>query len=255
MVEAADGSWWMVLLGVRPRGMTPAFHVLGRETFLTPVRWRDGWPEPAALSLDMHHPAPGSEEKLPPPGRDDFDRPALAPLWVGVRRSPAMTSSLGERPGWLVMTGTEATLDSPEPVFVGRRQQHHHCRASTCLDPGSAAEAGLTVYVDGFAHYEVGIRGDRVIARVRIGPIESIVGDARAPDGPVVLTIDTGPHAHGPDTVSLGFVDDGGSERVLAQVDGRYVSTEVNGGFLGRILGMYAVGGVAAFDWFDYGER
>ncbi|MEU8399575.1 hypothetical protein AB0C28_30680 [Nonomuraea sp. NPDC048892] len=30
LVQAADGSWWMVLLGTRPRGATPAFHVLGR---------------------------------------------------------------------------------------------------------------------------------------------------------------------------------------------------------------------------------
>jgi hypothetical protein len=28
----------------------------------------------------------------------------------------------------------------------------------------------------------------------------------------------------------------------------------VTGGFLGRLLGMYAVGGNAAFEWFDYGE-
>ena len=49
LVEAADGSWWMVLLGVRPRGMSPRFHVLGRETFLTPVEWVDGWPIPSKL--------------------------------------------------------------------------------------------------------------------------------------------------------------------------------------------------------------
>ena len=30
LVEAPDGSWWMVLLGVRPRGVSPGFHVLGR---------------------------------------------------------------------------------------------------------------------------------------------------------------------------------------------------------------------------------
>jgi beta-xylosidase len=31
-----------------------------------------------------------------------------------------------------------------------------------------------------------------------------------------------------------------------------WLSTEVTTGFLGRTIGMYAVGGEAAFDWFDY---
>ncbi|WP_312038445.1 glycoside hydrolase family 43 protein [Streptomyces galbus] len=44
LVQGPDGSWWMVLLGVRPGGGTPGWHVLGRETFLAPVDWVDGWP-------------------------------------------------------------------------------------------------------------------------------------------------------------------------------------------------------------------
>ncbi len=44
LVQAPDGTWWMVLLGTRPKGWFPQFHVLGRETFLTPVEWVDGWP-------------------------------------------------------------------------------------------------------------------------------------------------------------------------------------------------------------------
>jgi hypothetical protein len=57
---------------------------------------------------------------------------------------------------------------------------------------------------------------------------------------------------HAPDIVCLGFDDDGGSTNTLARLDGRYLSTEVTGGFLGRMIGMYAVGGEAAFEWFEY---
>lgn len=43
MVEAPDGTWWLVCLGFRING--EQHHVLGRETFLAPVRWTDeGWP-------------------------------------------------------------------------------------------------------------------------------------------------------------------------------------------------------------------
>jgi hypothetical protein len=68
-----------------------------------------------------------------------------------------------------------------------------------------------------------------------------------------VLTIDTGPHPYGPDTVRLGY-EEGGALHVLAELDGRYLSTEVCGGFTGRLLGMYVVGCDASFEWFDYDE-
>ena len=44
LVQAPDGSWWLVFLGVRPKGGSPGYHVLGRETFIAPVTWEGGWP-------------------------------------------------------------------------------------------------------------------------------------------------------------------------------------------------------------------
>ncbi len=254
LVEAIDRSWWMVFLGVRPRGIGPTFHTLGRETFLVPVQWHDGWPVPADPALEMTATTPGLVESVQAQGREDFDAPTLGPIWVGLRRSPAMMSSLTDRPGWLVLHGGEATLDDPEPTFVGRRQLHHHCRVSARVDAAPATEAGVAVWLDGGAHYEVAVRGDRVVALARIGSVHSVVGSAPRPVGPVVLNLETGPDPYGPDSVSLGFDDGSGTTRTLARLDGRYLSTEVTGGFLGRVIGMYAVGGKAAFEWFDYGE-
>jgi xylan 1,4-beta-xylosidase len=254
LVEAADGSWWMVLLGVRPRGIGPGFHTLGRETFLTPVHWEDGWPVPSDLLLDMPV-APGPDGPRPAvERREDFDGRALRPHWVGLRRHPDAVSSLGVRPGWLVLHGGGSSLSSPEPTFVGRRQLHHHCRVRARVEADPATEAGLCVLLDDTAHYDVAVRGDRVVARACVGPLDTIVGEAPRPPGPVVLRIETGPHPHGPDSVSLGLLDGHGDTHTLARLDGRYLSSEVTGGFLGRMIGMYAVGGEAAFDWFDYEE-
>ncbi len=108
--------------------------------------------------------------------------------------------------------------------------------------------------MDHTAHYDVAVTGDRVVARARVGSLESIVGSAPRPDGPVTLIVETGPDRLGPDSVSLGFEDGAGVAHTLARLDGRYLSTEVTGGFLGRMIGMYAVGGEAAFEWFDYAE-
>ena len=42
LVETQHGDWWMVLLAMRP--YDGYFYNLGRETFLVPVRWEEGWP-------------------------------------------------------------------------------------------------------------------------------------------------------------------------------------------------------------------
>ena len=54
-----------------------------------------------------------------------------------------------------------------------------------------------------------------------------------------------------PDRIRLGFERDG-EFTVLAELDGRYLATEVTGGFTGRVVGVYAAAGTASFDWFDY---
>lgn len=257
LVQAADGSWWMVFLGTRPRGLISKYHALGRETFLAPVTWtEDGWPVVADVHEHMpHRPPRGAAAGLAPhqteEPRDDFDAPSLAPAWVTIRRPLGGAASLGRRPGRLTLEGTSATMDDPEPVFVGRRQQHHHCRVRTLVEPGTAAEAGLSIRMDERAHYDIAVHGNELIVRARVGFLTQIVARAAKPDGPVVLGIDTGPGFPGPDQIKLGYQDADGFHE-LADLDGRFLTTEVADGFTGRILGVYAVDGTAAFDWFDY---
>ena len=43
LVATPDGGTALVLLGVRPLGLTQSFSPLGRETFITPVSWAGGW--------------------------------------------------------------------------------------------------------------------------------------------------------------------------------------------------------------------
>jgi alpha-N-arabinofuranosidase len=73
LVEAADGSWWVVALGTRheAQGGFVYHHNLGRETFLLPVEWVDGWPvvgregtTELSVTVDRQLPAAAS---TPPP--------------------------------------------------------------------------------------------------------------------------------------------------------------------------------------------
>ncbi|CAL9530692.1 Non-reducing end alpha-L-arabinofuranosidase BoGH43A [Streptomyces sp. enrichment culture] len=264
LVQAPDGSWWLVFLGVRPGGGSPGWHVLGRETFLAPVTWTDGgWPVIGAATPAMAAP-PWPPRPVPaPPARDDFDAARLHPHWLSVRSRPEGYFSTTERPGWLTLRARGASLDDQAVTFAGRRQQDRSCRARTLIDPG-VGRGGLAVRLDERHHYAVEAAGAgtvRVVAR--IGPLRQTLGERRVPAGPVTLRIDisapteTWDPRQGPDVLRLGVEGPDGELEVLAELDGRYLSTEVAGGFTGRVIGMYAAEGTVRFDWFalDAGDK
>ncbi len=258
LVEAVDGSWWVVLLGVRPGGGTPGWHVLGRETFLAPVTWVDGWPVVGELAPVMAAPGWPACPVTPPPVRDDFDSALLDPRWISVRSRPDKHWSTAERPGWLTLRALGGSLDDHEVMFVGRRQQHSSCRVRTLADAADG-RGGLAVRLDESHHCEIEVGEGEVRVMARVGSLLVPVAVTPAPQGPIRLRIDVlaSPPAEWhprkePDVLQLGVEGADGVFAVLAQIDGRYLSTEVAGGFTGRVIGMYAAAGSVAFDWFDY---
>ncbi|MFE0458835.1 glycoside hydrolase family 43 protein [Kitasatospora sp. NPDC058965] len=256
LVQGPDGSWWMVLLGVRPGGGTPGWHVLGRETFLAPVSWVDGWPVVGEVSPELPAPAWPLHPGPALPARDDFDQAELAHRWISVRERPAELCSTKERAGWLTLHAAGASPDEPDLVFVGRRQQHLSCRVRALLDP-AAGRGGLVVRLDEQHHYEIEADAEQVTVFARIGPLRTEVATRPLPSGPVVLGIDITQDPprearSGPDLLSFGVEEPDGTFTVLGTLEGRYLSTEVAGGFTGRVVGMYAAAGTVHFDWFDY---
>lgn len=69
LLQMPDGSWWAVMLGIRWKDR---HHLLGRETFLAPVEWEDGWPvfNPGVgrLSDVVEVPLASGEDVLAPTG-------------------------------------------------------------------------------------------------------------------------------------------------------------------------------------------
>ncbi|MEV6237599.1 glycoside hydrolase family 43 protein [Lentzea sp. NPDC051838] len=247
LVQGPDGSWWMVFLGVRPGGGTPGWHVLGRETFLAPVSWVDGWPVVGDLVS-----APASEFS----DHDDFEDSDLRPCWISPRDRSEQHCTTKDRAGWLTLHARGSTMDDPAVVFVGRRQQHLSCTARTLIDP-AAGSGGLAVRFDEEHHYEIEAGSGEVRVIARVGPLRTIVA-ARPAAGPLVLSVrveearELRDARSGPDTISFSVEEPDGTVTVLAALDGRYLSTEVAGGFTGRVIGVYAATGTVHFDWFDY---
>ena len=260
LVQAEDGKWWMVLLGIRPdRESGKSRHHLGRETLLAPVTWQDGWPvvnggKPLALEM--------SAAGLPPaapwptaPVRSGFDGPKLDLFWTFLRGPSAGLTSLAERPGYLRVKGNKATLDDvATPAFVARRQQHLNARIATRIEfspDGPAQYAGLALRQNENNHYQLRIGGSKMARRIefvtRVKGQTKVVASAALAAGPVDLQVRAWP-----DRYEFSYAQGGAAPVVLGAAPTAALSSEEAGGFTGVFAGMVATGATADFDWFDY---
>jgi xylan 1,4-beta-xylosidase len=267
LVELGDGSWWAVVLGIRPR--RGRHHLLGRETFLVPVTWsRDGWPVlgiAGEVELEMPMAGIGTSPPAPPPAREDFDEPGLAPVWNFVRNPNPRDWSLVERRGWLRLRGSAVTLDDVDsPALVARRQQHHRVRCRAALDFHPAREneeAGLVVRANENFHYDLVVRrgasAREAVLRSRIRGKCRAVGTVRLGEGLVWLEIESDETHY---VFRAGTAD---RTRPIGSLSARAISAESIGAsgqtyFTGTYFGMYSTGNgrrstaPADFDWFEY---
>ena len=262
LVETQNGEWWAVLLAMRPYG--GYYYNLGRETFLVPVRWEDGFPifSPGTGRVEFEYPAP----ELPvhtwqtPPARDDFDDKTLAYQWNLLRTPREESYSLSERPGFLRLRLRPQQLsEQSNPSFVGRRQQHIDFTAQAQFEftPQSDNEcAGLTLIQNkDFCFLFVVTRGKEPIVRLikRSHGRDETIAEQPMPVGLCTLKVT----AHGQD-YSFYFSVNDRWQALAEKVDGRILSTPVAGGFVGAYIAMYASSNGrssknnADFDWFEY---
>lgn len=262
-VETQNGEWWAVLLAMRPYG--GYFYNLGRETFLVPMRWEEGWPciSPGIGRVEFSYPAPDLPEQTWPalPARNDFDSPTFAWYWNFLRTPPDDFASLNNRPGYLRLQVRPQKLSEPtNPSFVGRRQQHIHFRAQCAMEftPQSEHEyAGLILIQNNDFYYLFAVtkRDEPVIQLIkRAQGREEILVEQLAPFGQTVLKIEAHEQAY-----NFYVAEEQGTWRSVAEnVDGRILSTPVAGGFVGTYIAMVASSNGqpstnhADFDWFEY---
>lgn len=275
LVETQFGEWWMVLLAMRP--YEGYFYNLGRETFLVPVRWEEGWPvvAPGSGRVESVGQAPNLPEHRWPslPACDHFDSRTLAPQWNFLRTPRDDFWSLSARPGYLrLKLRPESLTELANPSFVGRRQQHMRFAARAALEfkPQHNYEcAGLVLLQNNEFHFRFVITGGisttvRLVKRSAPEPISRHLPSAKGTD--VVL-------AELPIEGSRFYLKveaDGQAysfyiatepevwQPVAEGVDGRILSTPTAGGFVGTYIGMYASSNgqpsenTADFDWFEY---
>ena len=136
LFQTDDGDWWALFLGCRPyEPFEKNYYNTGRETFLAPVKWVDGWPviNPDFEQVQYHYPLPieptTGKVDIPYNGnftlRDNFDKVKLHPNWTFLRTPREEWYSLKKKKGFLsIALRPETCSGKMNPSFIARRQQH-----------------------------------------------------------------------------------------------------------------------------------
>lgn len=247
LVEAPDGSWWAVLLAMRTSG---GYHYpLGRETFLVPVAWEDGWPVLAPgvgrIPPVVDAPTvPGWPGDRVVSGRQSGPVPPGDLRWTGVRALPAdVAEPAGD--GWDLPLRPATLADLDAPAFLGLRLEHLRADlvVRVAADLAEGEEVGLAVRQSERDHVRLAVtpaahgRTARVV-HVRGGGPEQALGEVAllgAVDDEVTLVLE----ARGPDLHLLAAAG-AGSPALVATADARTLDSVATGGFLGLWAGVHA---------------
>lgn len=256
LVATPAGDWWAVFLASRSFGPGDLDYTAGRETFLLPVTWRDGWPE--ILPPGTAAPTSPARPRLAP-GQGTAPGGAgnrFAENWRGSELDSRWTM-LGTpaRQWWRAGRGKLRMIPAPDPLgstsqpaLLGIRQADPRATVSVTVSPGKAA-AGLAAYV-GQSHFWAvlvvpghgGEREVRVIRRsgARDPVVGTVMARATVPQGtpaPVRLRLTT----EGPSLSFAYAVPGKGWLPVGGEQDGRTLMVSTTQHFTGTVLGVVAL--------------
>jgi alpha-N-arabinofuranosidase len=170
LVQTQKGQWHAIFLGTRPYQGGDFFNT-GRETFLLPVTWKNGWPvilkHGTAVPFVVKRPDLPYDARPLNNGnfsyRETFTAAKLGPDWVTLRdpKEPWYTLNNGE----LDIKARPVALGGfGQPSFLAHRQQHGTAAVAITLgfDPKIDGErAGLAAFQSDTNFYFVGVVRDK----------------------------------------------------------------------------------------------
>ena len=237
------GGWWALCLGTRHRR---EHHNLGRETFLLPVEWADGWPysgEGGGTELQV------TLARSPETAAAAWSVPATlwSEGWHMLNQSPAGVAL--EEGGTALPFGADVAEPAANPIGALLRFQTEEEQVFTALvpDPAPGCATGVAAYADSTHHFSLLLRregGRRALCFRR--QVDDVVTETRHPlpgEGPVEMAI----HA---DAESYRFiVTQDGATHEIGRGRARILSAEACEWFVGVNFALLAVGpqGTARF--------
>lgn len=250
-VQTPNGDWWTVFLGIRP--YKDNFHNTGRETFLLPLTWKNGWPH----ILDKKAPVPsfvatnalGKLDNTQSANQsnwvDNFTNTALGFRWVTARTNSEPFYRIDAKNQHLQLRASQTLLSSKDhSSMLVARQQHLNVNitAELQLPQNQNIQAGIINYQNDAFHYFFYLsktpKGySLVLETVNNG---TITRNSSTPITPKHNTIKLGMEQR-QDMLNFYYFDNAAKRVDIAKhIDATLVSTHVAGGFTGAMLGIHA---------------
>ncbi|MEO6733397.1 MAG: glycoside hydrolase family 43 protein [Ferruginibacter sp.] len=273
MVETPDGKWFAVFLACRP--YEGDYYNIGRETFMAPVQWKDGWPiiNPDHAMIQYTYPIISTVDKAIERlngnylFKDDFKTNKLSPRYSFLRTVRENWYNVDK--GNLTLKLRPQTCSGKEnPSFVGFRQPHLKGHASTAIwfaATASNEKAGLLVFQSEQHYYFLcqSLANGKPVVQLYKGTgnksnaTAAILMTSMAvklkKDNELLLKIT----ANG-DTYSFFYATQPSDWKLLkANADAKFLSTKEAGGFVGCMYAMYATSdglptnAQASYHWFE----
>ncbi len=264
-VEDKSGNWWAVFLGCRP--YEGDFYNAGRETFMAPVVWKEGWPQFILGSAELKYSYPINaqiDKKAEPFNgnylfRDEFDKDRLNIRYSFLRTVKESWYSLKDVPGSLTLRlRPETATGKSNPSFVGFRQAHIKGYAATALRFTANAEnekAGLLVFQNEKNHYYLcqSIKAGQQVVELYKGDSLLLSKAVKIKKGKEIFFK---AEAKG-DQYAFWYAVQKNKWMLLETLDGKWLSTKTAGGFVGCMYALYVTSNgkpstnTASFNWLE----
>lgn len=265
MVQTQNGQWFAVFLGCQP--YQDGFYNTGRETFMLPVKWADGWPTilpphtPVPLIVQKPNLPSGEPAAVPTTGNisftDNFDSDTPAFRWIGLRRPTSQWYALSKA---LFMEPRSDLLSGQgNPSFLAVRQQNNDftCSVTLAAQPNTTnCIAGLAAFQNEGHYYAIAVKIESGrLAEISLeqpvagrrgfgfgrrggGAPPRILATEKLPDN--LATVNLKFEGAGPVTKCFYKTGSGGFKQLGQDLQSSFLSTETAGGFQGVTLGMFA---------------
>jgi alpha-N-arabinofuranosidase len=270
LVQTPGGDWFAVFLGCRP--YQSSFYNLGRETFLLPVKWEDGWPTilppktPVPLAVKKPNLPASPAAAVPTTGNirfiDNFDADKLAFRWISLRAPTSQWYATSKADKALFLEPrADRVSGHGNPSFLAVRQQNNDfsCMVTLSAQPQTKrCVAGLAAFQNERHFYAINVkvaegrltevsverpaggsrRGRRGRGERGTAPQPTVLATQSLPDNSssIVLKIE----GAGPVTKCFYKTEGGGFTQVGDDLESSFLSTDTAGGFQGVTLGVFA---------------